>query len=314
MTAPSLSASFDRRTTRQLAAGFAVLAAVTYGLIVLGALVRAHHAGLACPDWPQCFGVWLPRFNLQIAFEWSHRLLAGSVSVVFVALAGLTLHHHRGGEPSTVRWLLLAAAGLLGLQIVLGGLTVLNLLASWTVTSHLVTGNAFALCLAFTAKHLFEISTPTAELRSEIAPRLRTAVTGCAVALLAQLVLGGLVSSNYAGLACSEWPTCEAGVWVPGWAGGQGIHLLHRFNAYLLLMAVAATAWLGRRTARDSLSRLLGLAFGLVLLQVGVGVTDVLLRLPPEVTGLHTGLAALITLCLGLAVRESWMRPRAAAH
>ena len=75
------------RAARRLAAGFAVLVALTLCLIVLGALVRAHEAGLACPDWPLCFGEFVPQMDLRVAFEWSHRVLAGSLSIAFAALA-----------------------------------------------------------------------------------------------------------------------------------------------------------------------------------------------------------------------------------
>ena len=59
----------DLRAARRLAAGFLALLAMTWALIVLGALVRAHGAGLACPDWPLCFGELVPRFDLKVAFE-----------------------------------------------------------------------------------------------------------------------------------------------------------------------------------------------------------------------------------------------------
>ena len=71
----------------RLALGFVVLMLVTTALIVLGALVRAHGAGLACPDWPLCFGRVIPEIDFEVAFEWSHRVLAGAVSLAFAALA-----------------------------------------------------------------------------------------------------------------------------------------------------------------------------------------------------------------------------------
>ena len=75
----------------RLAGAFGALLALTFGLIVLGALVRANDAGLACPDWPLCFGEVIPRMNLEVAFEWTHRLVAGSLAVGFVTLALLAL-------------------------------------------------------------------------------------------------------------------------------------------------------------------------------------------------------------------------------
>ena len=84
-------ASSRPRPGARLALGFQFLVVLPFCLIVLGALVRANGAGLACPDWPLCFGEFIPRFDFKIAFEWGHRVLAGSVGIVFIALAGWTL-------------------------------------------------------------------------------------------------------------------------------------------------------------------------------------------------------------------------------
>ena len=76
----------EARRAQLLARAFTVLIVLTLGLIVLGALVRAHGAGLACPDWPRCFGVWVPVLDLRIGFEWAHRAMAGSISLLFAGL------------------------------------------------------------------------------------------------------------------------------------------------------------------------------------------------------------------------------------
>src|SRR5215510_3417443 len=120
---------------RVLGLGFAGLAGATLALMVVGALVRAHGAGLSCPDWPLCFGQVLPVFDMRIALEWGHRVFAGSVSIGLVALSALllrqpTLRRAHGAALGLV-W------GLLLVQVVLGGATVLLRLAPWTVTAHL---------------------------------------------------------------------------------------------------------------------------------------------------------------------------------
>src|SRR5690606_395838 len=76
---------------RRLALGFAILVGLTWALIALAALVPAHDAGLACPDGPRCFGVWLPEMDLQVAFEWTHRLVAGAISLAFAGLGAIAL-------------------------------------------------------------------------------------------------------------------------------------------------------------------------------------------------------------------------------
>ena len=291
---------------RRLGRIFAALTALTYGLIVLGTLVRAHGAGLACPDWPLCFGDLVPHFDLKVAFEWSHRALAGSISLLFVAAATSALR-----DPAirpAVRNVVFVTAGVLAVQIVLGALTVWQLLASWTVVSHLLSGNAFALSLAFTARALFRLDAP--KPRPAAGGALRGILTVTGVLLLAQMTLGGLVSSTYAGLACTEWPTCNAGVYFPSFEGALGTHLLHRLGAYALAVAVLASVWLGRAT--PGLRGLLRTAGILVVAQVSVGVANVLLRLPVEITALHSALAALLVLTLGLALAEVWPKARAA--
>ena len=234
----------DRSSARSLAFGFFGLAAVTYVLVVLGALVRANGAGLACPDWPLCFGEFVPRFDVKIAFEWGHRVLAGSVGIVFVVLGTLTLR--RSGLRAKM-WLgVLVTGGLLALQIVLGGLTVLQLLASWTVTSHLVTGNAFALALVLLGRRLLKLASRESRETEAASSTMRWITTSAAALLAIQIVLGGLVSSNYAGLVCPDWPTCMNGEYFPTWRGVQGLHVFHRSVGYACFLAIVAAAGISR--------------------------------------------------------------------
>lgn len=291
----------------RLALGFGALVALTFGLIVLGALVRAHEAGLACPDWPLCFGELVPRMNVKVAFEWSHRALAGSVALGFAGLALATLRS--GAATREIRQLLALAAVLLGVQILLGALTVWQLLASWTVTSHLVTGNAFAAALAWTAATLRE-QMPAVPQEARASDGARRTLSLAAALLLLQMVLGGLVSSRYAGMACPEWPTCNGGLWFPTWSGPVGLHLLHRTNGYALLVMLALGAWVCRREPR--LRALANLALALGIAQVLVGIANVVLGIPVEVTGLHSALAALLVLAMTLAMRQAWHRAAAA--
>lgn len=285
-----------RRDARALAPGFGLLTGVTVCLIVLGALVRAHEAGLACPDWPLCFGEFVPAFDLRVAFEYSHRVLAGSISLAFAALS---VAAWRRGASAAVRRCIVVGALLLGVQILLGALTVWHLLASWTVTSHLVTGNAFALTLLLTASELREHG-----VRAPATTAARRWLPAVAGVLFLQLVLGGLVSSRYAGMACPEWPTCNGGLWFPTWRGPVGLHLLHRSNGYLLLALLLAAAWALRTDPR--VGGAARLAAGLALAQVAVGVANVRLGIPVEITALHSLLAALLVLTTGWSVRVAW--------
>ncbi|MBW2281978.1 MAG: COX15/CtaA family protein [Deltaproteobacteria bacterium] len=298
MSADRAPASARAVSPRGLGWGFAVLTAVTFSLMVLGALVRAHGAGLACPDWPLCFGQLVPEFDMRIAFEWSHRLLASGVSL---GLAGLTAAVW--WRPELWRRLARSLAGawvLLGVQVLLGGLTVLLLLAPWTVTGHLLTGTAFCTVLLWISRDLLEWGKPVFRPRPSRAVRT-FAVTSVAL-LLGQLVLGGLVSSQGAGLACASFPSCDGDAFIPTLSGLVGIHVLHRLNGLLLLASVIALSMATRGVGRVGL--LAWTAVRLLILQIGVGVLNVLLLLPVEVTGLHTALAAILALTLGLLLRE----------
>lgn len=313
-----MSATADHPTTaarrddadrlRRLGVHFAALAAVTYALVVLGALVRAHHAGLACPDWPLCFGQLVPEIDLRVGFEFGHRVLAGLVSLGFVAGA-VGVIRSPAARARVGAWVV-AAAVLLAVQIVLGGLTVLELLASWTVTSHLLTGNAFALAVALIAHRLWRRDAAESADAARPGAALRAVATLTGGVLVAQLILGGLVSSTYSGLVCPDWPACDAGVWIPTWSGPQGVHVMHRLNAYLLVALVGVSFALARARGA-AVRRTLALALLVGLAQVAVGVANVLLRLPVEVTGLHSALAAALCLVVGLTLHDVWAAPRA---
>ena len=132
----------------------------------------------------------------------------------------------------------------------------------------------------------------------------RVALVAAGLLLLSQIVLGGLVSSSYAGLACPDWPACNGGLWFPTWRGTVGLHLVHRWNAVVLLAAIGAAA-----LACRSVPGLRGIAAIAAVLAVGqlfVGIANVVLGLPVEVTGLHSALAAGLVLALAAGLREAF--------
>ena len=290
-------------SARSLGWGFAVLCAATFALIVLGALVRAKGAGLACPDWPLCFGSLVPTFDAKIAFEWSHRALAGGVALGLLWLS--TSVWRRPELWARLGRLLALAWGLLAVQMVLGGLTVLLLLASWTVTAHLLFGTSFCVALLWIARSLFELGAPAAVDRAPVSSGL-AALVGLATALLAsQIALGGLVASRAAGLACANFPTCDGEAMAPTLTGLVGLHVLHRLSGYALVLCYAALLILARR--QPVVGPLAWTAVHLLILQVGLGALNVLLRLPVEVTALHSATAAAIALVTALIAREVWL-------
>lgn len=148
---------------------------MTVGLMVLGSWVKATGSGLACPDWPQCYGEWLPPFpshenggtwegepvpfsQAQILYEWSHRLVASLLGVPFTALAALAL---TGRELSRgLRWLPVVGFGILGVQVALGGITVIGQNAAPLTTAHLATATVFVVTLSFAVAYAFLHPTP----------------------------------------------------------------------------------------------------------------------------------------------------------
>jgi heme A synthase len=126
------------------------------------------------------------------------------------------------------------------------------------------------------------------------------------VLLTAQIVLGGLVSSSFAGMACPEWPACINGEWFPAIGGLVSLHLLHRTNGYLVIAGLAALAVSARGTRAAGPA---AVAAALGVGQVAVGVANVLWGLPVEVTGLHSALAAALVLTLTVTARELAAQP-----
>jgi len=268
------------------------LGGVTWLLVGFGALVRVEQAGLACPDWPLCFGEVIPDIRLEgVIYEFGHRVLAGLVSIGFAILAMLAWRapHTR----SKVRRPLILAAVVLLLQVVMGGLTVLIVdkpegaamrPAAWTVTTHLILGNLF---VALTFLIGLRLSGGSSAGGATVA--WRRLLAAWSASLLAQFILGGVIAANLAGLICIEFPTCNGGIWFPSWSGLVGVQLAHRLNGFALLALAICLAAL----ATDGRSRLLGrLLLAAVVLQIGLGAANIWFALPTAVTVGHSAVAS----------------------
>ena len=122
-----------------------------------------------------------------------------------------------------------------------------------------------------------------------------------------QLVLGGFVSASYAGLACGTWPTCDGVTWFPTFSGLVGLQLVHRLMAYALLALALIGVVLFRSHPRLAVASRAFLL--LVVVQGTLGVANVLLALPAEVTLAHTAGAASLMLCVAWLNYETWRAP-----
>lgn len=287
----------------RLAALAAHLVVALIALVVIGGATRVMEAGLACPDWPLCYGQWLPggQLNLQVFLEWFHRLDAFVVGVALLVLAAAALWWRRQ-LPAWLPPLALAGLALVALQGGLGALTVTQLLAAPLVTAHLATALTLVALLAGLHQSLLVAPASAAAPAPQLAlPRWWLALVLLALAaLFAQCLLGGAMASTWSAQRCLEQ------------GDGCALLLRHRWGARLAGLAVLAlvpASW--ALAGPQRWLRLAAAAAGLLaLVQVALGVATLRLALTvPALTIAHQFTAALLvallaaTLGRGLASR-----------
>lgn len=298
-------------------------------VVVLGAWVRLSDAGLGCPDWPGCYGHLTvgqalenaehansayPERPLEAgkAFkEMLHRYLAAGLGLLIVAIAACAWVNRR--DPAQPTRLPLVLVLLVVFQGLLGMWTVTLLLKPLFVVAHLIGG------LTTTAL-LWWLALPAgATYASAAAAGLRRWVMVALTMLALQIALGGWVSSNYAALACPDFPTCQATLWPEmdfqdafvlwrglgiDYEGGVldhparvAIHFTHRIGAMVAALALGFVAWRALRVSGARPVRGAGIVLGVVLLvQLVLGPAMVLTRLPLALATAHNGVAALLLL------------------
>ena len=250
-------------------------------LVILGGTVRVTDSGLACPDWPLCQGRIIPQGDYHVWLEWTHRLAASVFGFVILAFVIGALRRHRDR-----RWVVLPAlAGVvaLGVQVVLGGLTVTEKLDAGILSAHLGTAMLIVLLImtAWLATFVPQADGPPAQ-RQRVAERagppprpprpmaLLAVVT--ALGTFALIVLGGYVSGTDAGFYCGgDWPLCN-GVVLPEGRNAI-IHVSHRFLAAAVGLLVLACVVLAerRRHAAPGVFRLALAVGGLFAIQIVLG-------------------------------------------
>lgn len=264
----------------------AVLA--TYVLIVFGGIVRVTDSGLGCPDWPLCHGQIIPPLNRATLIEYTHRLVTTAVAPLILGTAALAWRWYRGRRSILVPSLI--AAVLLGIQIVLGGITVLTELHQGIVSVHL--GNAMLIFgLLVTVSTQLSRAGAEVEVGDHDAHGYRNLVWATTATAFGLIVIGALVRGTGAGAVCRGFPSCGS-VLVPKNPLGQ-LHMLHRLFAALVTLLVAVVAirtWREYPGAR-SLKTSAAFAALAVTSQFVIGVAQVTIGLLPAFRALHLALA-----------------------
>ena len=310
---------------------------LTFDLILFGAFTRLTDSGLGCPDWPGCYGSATPlgaQLHIEAAqsampsgpvthgkawVEMVHRYLATGVGVLILSLSVMSWRQRRRESTQAVNpWWPTFTLLWVCLQGAFGALTVTMKLFPAIVTLHLLFGIGLLALLAAQAVRYDGWHSRA------VSPALRRGLWLAYGLLWLQIALGGWVSTNYAVLACTGFPSCN-GTWLPAlnWQGfallrdlghtvdGQvlpfaaltTIHFIHRSAAWLVLAVLVTVGWCLRRV--PGMQRLAQVLLILAALQLATGLSNVVLDWPLVAAVLHTGgasamvLALTWTLCIG---------------
>lgn len=303
---------------------------LTFDLVLFGSFTRLTDSGLGCPDWPGCYGSvtpWGAQVHIDAAqaampsgpvttskawIEMVHRKMATAIGALIVLLMGLAFWWRRqlpfGPTLAVLTFFWVCVQGAFGAWTVtlklfpaivtlhlLGGMILLALLAWQVCRGALVLGHRVLV---------------------DLHARQRQWLWGSLVLLFMQLVLGAWVSTNYAVLACTEFPLCQR-QWWPSMNFADGfqvwhelgkladgrnldtaavtaIHMTHRWFAFVVLLAIAGLWWqLREESALHGLRRAM---VAVVSLQFVTGLANVILGWPLAAALLHTGGAAALVL------------------
>ena len=321
---------------RRIALAAASLAAC---VVVLGAWVRLTDAGLGCPDWPGCYGhlhpagaasdlahvaAQYPSRAFDSAKAWHemiHRYFAGTLGLMIASLVGIAIWNRK--DPLQPIAPVLGLFLVVCLQGALGAFTVTLLLKPLIVTSHLLGGLTTLGLLWWLSRNA---------QRREIRPeerRLRVfALIGLAVLTL-QIFLGGWTSTNYASVACPDFPTCQRSFWPAmdfrdafvfwrglgiDYEGGVlahparvAIHFTHRLGAIvagLTLLSLGLMSWIDGGNREVKGAGLLLIAA--VLIQISLGISTVHWGVPLVIATAHNAGAALLVISIVTLLRALW--------
>jgi heme a synthase len=309
-----------------------IAAVLAMCVVVLGAYVRLSDAGLGCPDWPGCYGtLTVPQSNEAISIaqanypdstiethkawkEMIHRYLAGSLGLIVLALFVLAWKNKT--QINVSPWLTTFLLGLITFQAMLGMWTVTMLLKPVVVSAHLLGGMATLALLTWLADRHWEKSYLSFLQSKKDGVLIRFGL----VVLFCQIFLGGWTSTNYAALACTDFPTCH-GAWIPNMDFKDAFHLIRDLGesadgGNLTLESLTAIQWTHRIGAIITLIYLGFLAINslkyaqlkmlsymliaILIAQISLGIANLVLHLPLVLAVAHNFGAALLVVVLVL--------------
>jgi heme a synthase len=284
---------------------FAILCAVaTFILIFVGGLVTSTGSALAVPDWPLAYGRLVPKLVGGVRFEYGHRVVAGVVVMLTIVLATWTAMVERR---SWVRKTAFAAAGLIVLQAILGGITVLYLLPLPIAVAH--AGAAQALFCLMVAMALF--MNPKFGARPKLqddagSPRTAVLATTTTAIIYTQILIGAVMRHLGAGLAIPDFPT-SFGHWMPPFVGiGVDVNFAHRCGAVVVSFFVlwTVTRIFSRYRARPELTHPALLLIALLVAQISLGAMTIWSGRAVLPTTAHVAIgAAVLATSLTLTIR-----------
>lgn len=282
---------------RQVAAGlWGASTLLTFGLVILGGFVTSTDSGFGCgANWPDCGGRWLPPGTFHGDVEWSHRVLAGLVSVLVLAAVYMTVRYSRNRWARRFSWL--AVILLLG-QVALGAAIVLNGIPAVVVAVH--DGVATAFLATLLVQTLLAARTGEALLQTSGAPILWVA------AGLSWLTV--MVGSYLAHLDL-QVPGLWAGVRALGTADGRYVGFWHWFLAALVI-GIGVAAVRSRQYLASGAAPFMVAGFLTVVAQAVLGLLLIATHLSELVLAIHesVGVAAVVLLTAA-AVRATARMP-----
>lgn len=306
-------------------------------VVVLGAFTRLVDAGLGCPDWPGCYGhlLWPNESHEIIAAEakfphapvetdktWPemvHRYFAGALGLLILTIAVISVRASKRGLEVPVKLPLFLLAMVI-LQAAFGMWTVTLKLWPKVVTAHLLGGFTTLSLLCLLAHRLGLTRWQLNDQQQQKLQRIKPFIITALLVVIMQIALGGWVSSNYAALACPDLPRCLGqwspptdfktafNVWQdigPNYLGGQltnhartAIHLTHRVGAIIVTVVLITLGILLLQLRSGQLRRWVFGLWGILAVQISLGVANILLALPLAIAVAHNAIGAMLLLTM----------------